>query len=131
LVGYNFGQVQRTSQVERKTKCSKKTTLGDIAVLWAALFFNIVAGIAQFKQIQLIYKKFFRIPSLLYKAYWSLIIYNLHGYMFKLCLSHISVVLYILYTYSLYFTETRLTVLAVYLAPPPPTHHLFQPLNPG
>jgi len=26
VVVYNFGQVQRTSQVERKTKCSKKTT---------------------------------------------------------------------------------------------------------
>ena len=35
---YNVGQVQRTSQVERKTKCSKKTPAGDIAVLWTALF---------------------------------------------------------------------------------------------
>jgi len=33
VVGYTFGQVQRTSKVERKTKCSKKTTTGDIAVL--------------------------------------------------------------------------------------------------
>ena len=37
---YNFGQVQRTSQVERKTKCSKKTTVGYIAVLWTALLYN-------------------------------------------------------------------------------------------
>ena len=37
VVGYTFGQVQRTSKVERKTKCSKKTTAGDIAVLWTAL----------------------------------------------------------------------------------------------
>ena len=28
---YNFGQVQRTSQVERKTKCSKKPTAEEIA----------------------------------------------------------------------------------------------------
>ena len=28
VVVYNFGQVQRTSEVERKTKCSKKTTAG-------------------------------------------------------------------------------------------------------
>ena len=28
MVVYNFGQVQRTSQVERKTKCSKTTTAG-------------------------------------------------------------------------------------------------------
>jgi len=42
VVVYNFGQVQRTSQVERKTKCSKqKTTAGDIAVLWTALFIII------------------------------------------------------------------------------------------
>jgi len=34
---YNFGEVQLTSQVERKTKCSKKTTAGDIAILWTAL----------------------------------------------------------------------------------------------
>ena len=34
VVLYNFGQVQRTSQVERKTKCSKKTKAGDIAVLF-------------------------------------------------------------------------------------------------
>ena len=34
---YNFGQVQRTSQVERKTKCSKKTTAGDIAVVGTAI----------------------------------------------------------------------------------------------
>jgi len=34
---YNFGQVQHTSQVERKTKCSKKTMARDIAVLWTAL----------------------------------------------------------------------------------------------
>jgi len=39
VVEYNFGQVQHTSQVERKTKCSKKTTAGDLAVLWAALFY--------------------------------------------------------------------------------------------
>ena len=38
VVVYNFGKVQRTSQVERKTKCSKKTTVVDIAVLWTALF---------------------------------------------------------------------------------------------
>ena len=36
VVVYDFGQVQRTSQVERKTKCSKKT-MRDIAVLWTAL----------------------------------------------------------------------------------------------
>ena len=28
VVVYNFGQVQRTSQVERKTKCSKKQRRG-------------------------------------------------------------------------------------------------------
>ena len=33
-----FAQVQGTSQVERKTKCSKRITVGDIAVLWTALF---------------------------------------------------------------------------------------------
>ena len=36
VVVYTFGQVQLTSQVERKTKCSKKTkcfTAGDIALL--------------------------------------------------------------------------------------------------
>jgi len=38
VVVYNFGQVQRTSRVERKTKYSKKTMAGDIAVLWTALF---------------------------------------------------------------------------------------------
>ena len=38
VVVYTFCQVQRTSQVERKTKCSKSTTTGDIAVLWTALF---------------------------------------------------------------------------------------------
>ena len=37
VVVYDFGQVQRTSQVERKTKCSKKTMAGDIAILWTAL----------------------------------------------------------------------------------------------
>ena len=37
VVVHNSGQVQRISQVERKTKCSKKTTEGDIAVLWTAL----------------------------------------------------------------------------------------------
>ena len=37
VVVYNSGQVQRISQVERKNKCSKKTTEGDIAVLWTAL----------------------------------------------------------------------------------------------
>ena len=43
VVVYNFGQLQRTSQVERKTKCSNKTTVGDIAVLWTALFIiNII-----------------------------------------------------------------------------------------
>ena len=36
-VVYNFGQVQRTSQVERKTKCSKKKTAGDIAVVGTAI----------------------------------------------------------------------------------------------
>jgi len=38
VVVYNVGQVQRRGQVERKTKCSTKTTAGDIAVLWTALF---------------------------------------------------------------------------------------------
>ena len=37
VVVYNFGQVQSTSQDERKTKCSKKITARDIAVLWTAL----------------------------------------------------------------------------------------------
>ena len=41
VVVYNFGQVQCTSKVERKTKCSKKTTAGIIAVLWTALLIII------------------------------------------------------------------------------------------
>jgi len=43
VVVYTFGQVQRTSQVERKTKCSKKTMARgeDLAVLWTALFILI------------------------------------------------------------------------------------------
>ena len=41
MVVYNFGQDQRTSQVERKTKCSKKTKVGDKAVLWTALLINV------------------------------------------------------------------------------------------
>jgi len=43
VVVYNFGQVQRTSQVERKTKCLQKNNGGGIAVLWTALFsLNVV-----------------------------------------------------------------------------------------
>ena len=38
VVEYNFGQVQRTSQVERKNKMFKKTTTGDIAVFWTVLY---------------------------------------------------------------------------------------------
>jgi len=37
VVVYTFGQVQRTSQVERKTKCSKKNNSGGYSVLWTAL----------------------------------------------------------------------------------------------
>jgi len=37
VVVYNFGRVQRTSQVERKKNVLKKTTAGDIAVLLTAL----------------------------------------------------------------------------------------------
>ena len=39
VVVYTFGQVQHTSQVERKTKCSKKTTAWNITIVWTALLF--------------------------------------------------------------------------------------------
>jgi len=42
VVVYNFGQVQGTSQDKRKTKCSKKTTARDTAVLWTSLLKSLL-----------------------------------------------------------------------------------------
>jgi len=53
VVVYNSGQVQRISQVERKNKCSKKTTEGDIAVLWTALLLLLQSYILLFAFVML------------------------------------------------------------------------------
>ena len=51
VVVYNFGQVQRTSQDERKTKCFKKTTVGNIAVLCLVSIFSCLRVVTQLMSI--------------------------------------------------------------------------------